>query len=129
MPVADTSFLVNLMRRDPGAIRRYAEYEEQGIALTTTAITAMELYKGAYVSGNSKNLHKVRTIMELFILLPVDETIYEAFGRLAAGLCFDGNPIGDFDEVIAAIALCNDGKIVTRDRHFEKIKELMVIGY
>jgi predicted nucleic acid-binding protein len=46
MPVADTSFLVDLMRRDSGALKRYSEYEEQGIALTTTAITAMELYKG-----------------------------------------------------------------------------------
>lgn len=129
MPVADTSFLVDLMRRDPDALKRYSEYEAQGIAFTTTAITAMELYKGAYVSGNSKNLNKVRTILELFTLLPVDETIYEAFGRLAAGLCIGGNPIGDFDEVIAAIALCNDGEIVTRDRHFEKIPELKVIGY
>jgi tRNA(fMet)-specific endonuclease VapC len=129
MPVADTSFLVDLMRRDSGALMRYSEYEEQGIALTTTAITAMELYKGAYVSGNRKNLNKVRTILELFTLLPVDETIYEAFGRLAAGLCIGGNPIGDFDEVIAAITLCNDGEIVTRDRHFEKIPELKVIGY
>jgi tRNA(fMet)-specific endonuclease VapC len=129
MPVADTSFLVDLMRRDSGALKRYSEYEEQGIALTTTAITAMELYKGAYVSGNSKNLNKVRTILELFTLLPIDETIYEAFGRLAAGLCIVGNPIGDFDEVIAAIALFNDGEIVTRDRHFEKIPELKVIAY
>jgi tRNA(fMet)-specific endonuclease VapC len=129
MPVADTSFLVDLMRRDSGALKRYSEYEEQGIALTTTAITAMELYKGAYVSGNSKNLNKVRTILELFTLLPVDETIFEAFGRLAAGLCIGGNPIGDFDEVIAAIALFNDGEIVTRDRHFEKIPELKVIAY
>jgi tRNA(fMet)-specific endonuclease VapC len=61
--------------------------------------------------------------------LPVDETIFEAFGRLAAGLCIGGNPIGDFDEVIAAIALFNDGEIVTRDRHFEKIPELKVIAY
>ena len=129
MPVADTSFLVDLMRRDPGALKRYSDYEKQGIALTTTAITALELYKGAYVSGDRSNLYKVRTILELFTLLPVDETIYEAFGRVAAGLCIDGNPIGDFDEVIAAIALCNDGEIVTRDRHFEKIPELKVIGY
>jgi hypothetical protein len=129
MPVADTSFLVDLMRRDSGALMRYSEYEDQGIALSTTAITAMELYKGAYVSKNSNNLHKVRIILELFILLPVDETIYEAFGRVAAGLCINGSPIGDFDEVIAAIALCNDGEIVTRDRHFEEIPDLKVIGY
>ena len=89
----------------------------------------MELYKGAYVSGNSNNLIKVRTILKLFTLLPVDETIYEAFGRIAAGLYIQGNPIGDFDEVIAAIALCNDGEIITRDRHFEKIPDLTVIAY
>jgi len=129
MPIADTSFLVDLMRRDRGALERYSDFEQQGIGLSTTAITAMELYKGAYVSGNSDNLIKVRTILELFTLLPVDETVYEAYGRIAAGLCINGNPIGDFDEVIAAITLCNDGEIVTRDRHFEKIPELAVIGY
>lgn len=129
MPLADTSFLVDLMRRDRGALKGYAGFEQQDIALSTTVITAMELYKGAYVSGNSNNLIKVRTILELFTLLPVDETIYEVFGRIAAGLCITGTPIGDFDEVIAAIALCNDGEIITRDRHFEKIPDLKVTGY
>jgi predicted nucleic acid-binding protein len=129
MPLADTSFLVHLMRRDRGALKRYAGFEQQGIALSTTAITAMELYKGAYVSGKSNNLIKVRTLLELFTILPVDETIYEAFGRIAAGLCIQSDPIGDFDEVIAAIALCNDGEIITRDQHFEKIPGLKIIGY
>jgi len=129
MPIADTAFLVDLMRRDLGALERYSDFEQQGIALSTTAITAMELYKGAYVSGNSNNLIKVKTILELFTLLPVDDNVYEAYGRIAAGLCILGNPIGDFDEVIAAITLCNDGEIVTRDRHFEKIPELTVIRY
>jgi len=129
MPLADTSFLVDLMRRDRGALKRYASFEEKGIALSTTAITAMELYKGAYISGNSNNLIKVRTLLELFTILPLDETIYEVFGRIAAGLCISGNPIGDFDEVIAAIALCNDGEIITRDRHFENIRDLTIIAY
>ncbi len=129
MPVADTSFIVDLMRRDHDALRLYDEYERQGIALYTTAITAMELYKGAYASKNSRNLIKVRNILELFTQLPVDETVYEAFGKIAAGLYIDGNPIGDFDEVIAAITLCYDGEIITRDTHFEKIADLKVIGY
>jgi len=42
---------------------------------------------------------------------------------------FTENPLGDFNEAIAAIALCYDGEIITRDRHFEKIPELKVIGY
>jgi len=129
MPLADTSFIVDLMRRDRGALQRYSGFEKQKISLSTSAITAMELFKGAYVSGNTSSLVKVRTILELFTILPVDETIYEAFGRISASLFITGNPIGDFDEVIAAIALCNDGEIITRDRHFEKIPHLRVIGY
>ena len=43
MPVADTSFLVDLMRKDPGALSIYEDFEQQGIALATTAITAMEV--------------------------------------------------------------------------------------
>ncbi|HII98015.1 MAG TPA: type II toxin-antitoxin system VapC family toxin [Methanoregula sp.] len=53
--------------------------------------------------------------------------------RHMAGLLRDSvfteNPLGDFNEAIAAIALCYDGEIITRDRHFEKIPELKVIGY
>ena len=129
MPVADTSFLIDLMRRDTAALVLFEEYERQGIALSTTAITAMELYKGAYVSKNRRNVEKAERILDLFTILPLDENVYQAFGRVAAGLCLTGNPIGDFDEVIAAITLCYDGEIITRDQHFEKIPELKVIGY
>jgi len=129
MPVADTSFLIDIMRRDAAALRLFEEYERQGIALSTTAITAMELYKGAYLSKNRRNVEKAERILDLFTLLPLDENVYQAFGRVAAGMSLTGNSIGDFDEAIAAIALCYDGEIITRDRHFEKIPELKVIGY
>jgi len=129
MPVADTSFLIDIMRRDAAALRLFEEYEQQGIALSTTAITAMELYKGAYLSKNRRNVEKAERILDLFTLLPLDENVYQAFGRVAAGMSLTGNSIGDFDEAIAAIALCYDGEIITRDRHFEKIPELKVIGY
>jgi len=129
MPVADTSFLVDLMRQDPSALSIYEEYERQGIALSATAITALELFKGAYVSKSRRNVERAQKILELFSVLPLDETVYEVFGRMAAELCLIGNPLGDFDEAIAAIALCYDGEIITRDRHFERIPELKVITY
>lgn len=129
MPVADTSFIIDLMRRDPDALACYRAYEEKGVVLFTTGISALELYKGAFVSGNKANREKVKALLSLFIVLPVDESVYEIFGRISAGLCRAGKPIGDFDEVIAAIALCNDRAIITRDRHFETIPRLSVIAY
>jgi len=129
MPIADTSFIAGLMRRDPGALARYEEFEQAGIALQTTAVTALELYKGAFVTGNEKNRLIIATLLEVFTVLPVDETIFEAFGRLSAALAQSGNAIGDFDEVIAVIALRYDGEIITRDRHFLKVPGLKVIPY
>lgn len=129
MPVADTSFVIDIMRRDPAAIALYEAYEEQGIWLQTTAVTALELYKGAFLSGTESNREKVAALLELFTVLPVDGGMYEVFGRLSASLARRGNAIGDFDEVIAAIALSGDGAIITRDRHFLKIPQLKVISY
>jgi len=129
MPVADTSFVIDLMRRDTGALALYRAYERQGIALQTTAVTALELYKGAFLSGSEQNRKKTATLLELFTILPVDETVYEAFGRISAALAIRGDAIGDFDELIAAIALGGDGTIITRDRHFSLVPHLEIIPY
>lgn len=129
MPIADTSFVVDLMRRDPGALAVYEAYEQQGVALQTTAVTALELYKGAFLSGSEHNRRKTAILLQLFTVLPVDDTVYEAYGRLSAALARSGDAIGDFDELIAAIALGCDGEIITRDRHFSRVPNLKVIAY
>ena len=107
----------------------YEAYEQQGIALQTTGITALELYKGAFISGTARNQLKVAALLELFHVLPIDETVYEAFGRISSALALRGDAIGDFDEVIATLALLHDGEIITRDRHFSKIPHLKIISY
>ena len=129
MPVADSSFLVDIMRREAGAIRLFEQYENADQSLSTTGITALELYKGAYCSSDRNNLEKVKKVLGLFTIIPVDEYIYEAYGRLAAGLQLKGRPLGVFDEVIAAIALCTDQEIITRDQHFRNVPGLTIVQY
>jgi hypothetical protein len=107
----------------------YEEYEQRGIALQTTGITALELYKGAFISGTAQNRLKVAALMELFTVLPIDETLYEAFGRISSALALRGDAVGDSGEVIATLALLTDGEIITRDRHFSKIPHLNRISY
>jgi len=129
MPVADTLFCIDLMRKDPGAIRLYEHYEHAGQRLSTTGITALELYKGAFCSADARNFEKSQEVLRLFTVIPVDGQVYEAYGRLAAVLYRKGRSLGVFDEVIAAIALCTDQEIITRDRHFEKVPGLGIISY
>lgn len=130
MPVADTCFLIDLMVRKPEARDLYSACEEQSLPLATTAITALELFKGAYLSRKrDENIRKVKTILELFDCLPIEECTYEAFGAYSAVLMEKGDPIGDLDVLIAVITLCHDGVLVTRDRHFSRIPGLQVLTY
>jgi tRNA(fMet)-specific endonuclease VapC len=129
MPVADTSFIIDLMRRDREAIAFYELCEQREQAVSTTVVSALELNKGAYLSAGKENLLKVKAVLGLFTILPIDERIYEIFGKSAAELQSRGIPMGDFDELIAAITLGHDSIIITRDRHFEQVPGLTVISY
>ncbi|HOI12311.1 MAG TPA: type II toxin-antitoxin system VapC family toxin [Methanoculleus sp.] len=130
MPTLDTSFLIDLIRHDPEAMRTLEAIEQEGLPLAATAINALELYRGAFLSASvQENLREVEAIMAALIELPITDETYRIFGALAAELRENGRPIGDFDEVIAAVTLANDGEIVTRDDHFTRVPGLKVRMY
>jgi hypothetical protein len=130
MPVADTSFLVDLIRHNPRALKKLADLESEEKPLFVTPIVALELFEGAYRSLHvEENVGEILTILSHCDEIAFDTDIYHAFGYLSSTLKDAGDPIGDFDQAIAAAALCTDGEIVTRDRHFEKVPELKVLGY
>ncbi|ABN57629.1 MULTISPECIES: type II toxin-antitoxin system VapC family toxin [Methanoculleus] len=130
MPTLDTSLLVDLIRHDPEAMRTLAAMEREGLPLATTAINALELYRGAFLSASvQENLRGVEAIMKALIELPITDETYRILGALAAELQGRGSRIGDFDEVIDAITLAGDGEIVTRDDHFTRVPGLKVRTY
>jgi tRNA(fMet)-specific endonuclease VapC len=95
---------------------------EGRVPLSTTPTSALEQYLRAHLSGNpEKNLEAAKKILASLPVLPLDDEAAIIFGALSARLWSEGRRIGDFDEVIAAIALCNDQEIVTRDGHFREV--------
>lgn len=130
MPVLDTSFIVDLLRRKKEALQKLNEMEAKELPLSTTEINALELYCGAYLSRKThQNLEEIKALLECFQVLELEESVYEVFASLSANLLSKGKSIGAFDELIAAIILCYDEKIVTRDNHFKEVPELEVISY
>lgn len=130
MPTLDTSLLVDLIRHDPEAMGTLEAMEQEGLPLATTSINILELYRGAFLSASAQeNIREVEAIIQALIELPVTDETYRIFGALAAELRGNGRPIGDFDEVIAAITLAGDGEIVTRDHHFTQVPGLRVRMY
>jgi tRNA(fMet)-specific endonuclease VapC len=130
MPVLDSSFIVDLLRGNEEALKKLAEMEDEYTYFSTTEINVLELYRGAYRSIKiHQNLEKIKEILECFHILELEEPVYEVFASLSASLLSGGKAIGAFDELIAAITLCHNEKIVTRDNHFKKIPELDLIIY
>ncbi len=129
MLIIDTSTLIDALHRKDAAIKKILELEETGETLCTTQINVLELYKGVYIPTKSEEgLEKVKKLLDAFLILPINEDTYEMFGELAALLRQRGDSIGDFDELIAAIALNQRAAIVSRDSHFERVPGLKVIS-
>ena len=129
MIVIDTSVLIDALHRKEAALRKIKELEETGETLCTTQINVLELYKGVYSPTKSEaGLEKVKKLLDAFVILTIDVDVNEMFGELSSELKRRGEAIGDFDELIASIALINGAAIVSRDGHFRRVPGLEVVS-
>ena len=101
---------------------------EKGSVIATTAISLCELYAGAYGSRDPlKEATKVEELLSHFRVLELDASASRRYGELANDPELRREPVGDFDLIIAAIALEHAEKLVTRNtRHFDRIPGLEV---
>ena len=103
----------------------------RGEVLCTTRLNVAELWVGAHRSDEPETEQKrVQAMLDPLVILEVDEEAAERFGQISAALLSRGRPIGDFDVLIAAIALNAGEPIITRNvKHFGQIPGLQVIAY
>lgn len=129
MIVIDTSVLIDALHRKNTALRKIRELEENGETLCITQINVLELYKGVYNPSKSETaLEKVKMLLKAFVILNIDEDACEMFGELSAELRMRGEAIGDFDELIASIALANEAAILSSDGHFRRVPGLKALS-
>jgi len=128
MVCLDTSFIIALIRRDPRAERKLEEYVGKGARLSTTPITACELFKGAYKSKRRDlEVRKVREMLARLEILGFSIDSCERYGKLVNDLELAGSPIGDLDAIIASLALTHNESVATADKeHFERVPGLIV---
>ena len=127
MVCLDTSFLVDLIRGSPAAEKKLQFYRDRNEPLTTTAISAAELFEGAYSTrGRKGDLEQVRSTLEHMELLELSLPVCERYGRLANELSSRGLPIGDLDIIIASAAIIHKQILLTRNKkHFDRVSELV----
>ena len=120
----DTDTWIFLLK---GASEVEERYLNAGIdTVAISVITRVELTFGAYRSGRvESNLERVTTFCGSLAVLPLSAEVADAFGRLKAGLVRSGEPLEDFDILIAATALAYNLTLVTgNEAHFERVSGL-----
>ena len=128
MNVVDSTFLIDLLNCDEGAIQ-FAQKETQ---LYTTQINIFEILRGLFRMQNpqKKILDAIDLLKQLYVIPLNDEGVIFA-ANISSELLKKGMPSGDMDCLIAGIAKSHGvTTIVTRNvKHFKTMKGILVQEY
>lgn len=119
----DTNAVIRLLKGDDSSLaRRLREHRPDDICLSS--IVTHELYFGAYKSARVEaNLARLRALR--FEVLPFDLDDSIIAGEIRAKLRAEGAPIGPYDLLIAAHALCRGLVLVTANiKEFRRVDGL-----
>jgi tRNA(fMet)-specific endonuclease VapC len=124
MYLLDTDILVYSLKGHEVVVRHLEIHQHDPLKISV--ISLMELYCGAYKSEKvTANLARVRSIENVFDVLPADMSIAGTFGLIKSSMEFQGTPLDDFDLIIAAGALaCNLTLVTNNEKHFCRIEGL-----
>ena len=128
MVCLDTSVLIALMRKDRAAVRALEAEAEKGGVVSTTPVNLCELYAGAAGAREpEKELSRVDELVARLVVLEFGAGAAKRYGELARAEALRRGPIGDFDMIIASIALQHKERLATRNvKHFGRVPGLEV---
>ena len=127
----DTSFLIDLMRGESGAIKTARELESDLVQQRVSAMTLFELFYGVERSGQpAAERDAITSVIESKPIVPADASVMRKAGRIAGRLANDGTPIDDGDVLIGATAATLEEPVLTRNvTDFERIDDVHVESY
>ena len=120
----DTNVIVRVLNGDRELINELLKIS----SLCTCTVVLGELMYGAAKSAHVvQNKQNAKSFCSRYPLLGVSNIVAEFYGEIKKDLLSHGNVMPENDMWIAATALANDMTVITQDRHFEHIQNLMVI--
>ena len=136
MACLDTCALLDLTGRGGRRLqsrvqKKLDELDRDEASFVTTRFNVAELWIGVARSRQPGAEQEVlATLLAPLGILEFGPDEAVAFGRLVGHLQDHGEPIGDMDALIAAVALVHGQSIVTRNAaHFERVPGLEVVSY
>ena len=119
----DTTFLIDLMNGDDGAVDKARELERDLVQQRLSSMTLFELYYGvARATDSEVERETVEDVLASKPIHPADTAVMRKAGRLAGELETDGTPVGDGDVIIGATAEVLEEPVLTRNvEDFERL--------
>ena len=127
----DTSFLIDLMNDDQGAVETAVGLERDLVQQRISSMTLFELYYGVARAVQSEDERRaVQNVIESKPIIAADTAVMRRAGRIAGELQNDGTPVADGDVIIGATAAMLDEPVLTRNvDDFERIGGVEVETY
>ena len=120
----DTNRITDLFRGDLELAEQLGTAEEVWIPLFVLGEMKAGFQGGSQQRRNESLLNRLLIKPTVGVLLPSRETA-EHYARLFVQLRRAGTPVPDNDLWIAALVLEHDLVLITRDRHFERIPQVI----
>lgn len=129
--LADTTFIIDVMKKDTGAVRKAQELSDASASILVGTPTVFELYVGVGLSVKSaEEREKVLGILRSLPHLALDVASASKAGLIYAQRVKEKNKIDPEDAMLAGIAIQNNEPLLTRNRKdFAGIPELKVETY
>jgi predicted nucleic acid-binding protein len=129
--IADTCFIIEVMRNNLEATEKAKEMENNSTPLMVTAPTVFELNVGLSLSTKPlEEKERIQEGLESLIFLPLDFKASIEAGSIYREKRKQGNTINPQDAMIAGIARTVGEKILTRNtRRFQGIENVSVESY
>lgn len=134
--LADTTFIIDLINSESGAIAKAKLIDEDQIMIFISSITVQEYLRGIYYKFHSdedllqKKLYAAESDLARFQTIDFDYRIAKIASSIDADLTINGKQVGLADVIISATAKFYDLMVLTRNSdHFNRIKDLKVEEY
>ena len=129
--IADTSFLIDLMAKDPEAVRKAGELEAEGTSIMIGSPSVFELFAGVALSRKAaEEKSKIIAVLSSLPQLVLDFPSATAGGLIYGERMKLGREIDPEDAMLAGMAKVNAEKILTRNvKHFSGIDGVTVEAY
>lgn len=129
--IADTSFIIDIMKSNKEAIEKAEEIEKSGSTIAVTSISIFELFVGIGLSiKQDQERYKIARILNGLSMISFDEDSAREAGRIFAQKRRNGSTIDPEDSMIAGICAKRNEILITRNlKHFSDIENVKIDSY